>query len=205
MKKYSSRFQTALSFSHESISFAFAAHGLPRRAKRSGTRGAFSPRHSGAQAKHASPESIPTVRGYGFRPSPLSRLGRNDKLNGLIIGALHRIRDNTPRTRPQPYSLVKQHMFLRSRGAFLRPGFASFASRTPRRGGRSAESRTGACEAPVGPARNAAGQALARRLASLGGRSPPGAPPWRFWAPVPRFPHRNCFRIGHSELLASGS
>src|SRR5439155_8745607 len=29
---------------------------------------------------------------------------------------------------------------------------------------------------------------LARRLASLGGRSPPGAPPWRFLAPVPRFP-----------------
>jgi hypothetical protein len=26
----------------------------------------------------ASPESIPTACGYGFRPSPLSRLGRND-------------------------------------------------------------------------------------------------------------------------------
>ena len=75
---------------------------------------------------------------------------------------------------------IKQHMFLRSRGAFFAAGFCFFASRTPRRGGRSAESRSGACEAPVGPARNAAGQALARRLASFGGRSPPGAPPWRF-------------------------
>src|SRR5437867_4316167 len=71
---------------------------------------------------------------------------------------------------------------------FLRPGFAFSLHAPPLRGGRSAESRTGACEAPVGPARNAAGQALARRLASFGGRSPPGAPPWRFLAPVPRFP-----------------
>src|SRR5947207_564350 len=64
---------------------------------------------------------------------------------------------------------------------------------------------SGACEAPVRPARNAAGQAPdeAPRV-PYGGRPPPGAPPWRFWAPVPRFPHRNCFRIGHSELLASG-
>ncbi len=64
---------------------------------------------------------------------------------------------------------------------------------------------SGACEAPVRPARNAAGQAPneAPRV-PYGGRPPPGAPPWRFWAPVPRFPHRNCFRIGHSEFLASG-
>jgi hypothetical protein len=31
------------------------------------------------------------------------------------------------------------------------------------------------------------------------------APPWRFWAPVPRFPHQTCVQIGYSELLASGS
>src|SRR5205807_8896315 len=81
-----------------------------------------------------------------------------------------------------------QTAFLVPAARFLRPGFASFASLTPLRGGRSAESRTGACEAPVGPAHDAAGQSLARRLASFGGRSPPGAPPWRFLAPVPRFP-----------------
>ena len=66
------------------------------------------------------------------------------------------------------------------------------------RGGRSAEKRSGAA-APVGRALgasqdarerayDAAGQALARRLASHdAGRSPLGAPPWRFWAPGPRF------------------
>jgi hypothetical protein len=80
----------------------------------------------------------------------------------------------------------------RSRGAFLRPGFATLL-RSPRtRGGRSAEKRSGACEAPVGRimcvtdarerAYDAIRQALARRLASHdAGRSPLGAPPWRFF------------------------
>src|SRR5437870_2787761 len=64
------------------------------------------------------------------------------------------------------------------------PGFCNFASPTRIEGERSAERRSGACEAPVRPAHDAAGQALARRLASHNaGRSPLGAPPWRFWAP----------------------
>src|SRR5262249_13013597 len=52
-----------------------------------------------------------------------------------------------------------QTTLIRSRGAFLRPGFALFASRTRIEGWRSAERRTDACEASVGPAHNAAGQA----------------------------------------------
>ena len=90
----------------------------------------------------------------------------------------------------------------RSRGAFSAPEVCNFASLTPNEGGRSAESRSGAA-APVGRAHNAARQALARRLASHdAGRSPLGAPPWRFWAPGPRLPHRHLRRIGYSELLA---
>ena len=47
---------------------------------------------------------------------------------------------------------------------------------------------------------------LARRLASHdAGRSPLGAPPWRFWAAGPRFSHRHLRRIGYSELLAPRS
>src|SRR5215813_13901667 len=47
---------------------------------------------------------------------------------------------------------------------------------------------------------------LARRLASHdAGRSPLGAPPWRFSAPGPRFSHRHLRRIGYSELLAPRS
>src|SRR5713101_6663 len=49
------------------------------------------------------------------------------------------------------------------------PSFATFLASDPDpRGGRSADRRTGA-SAPVGPAHDAAGQALARRLASLSG------------------------------------
>jgi len=83
------------------------------------------------------------------------------------------------------------HSRFRSCGAFSAPGFCNFGFATPIEGWRSAESRTGACEAPVGPARNAAGQAPNEApCVPYGGRPPPGAPPWRFWAPVPRFPHR---------------
>src|SRR5438067_237855 len=83
VKKYSSRLHTPALGSHESILFAFAAHSVGSLAPRSEARGALFPRHSGAQAKPASPESIPTACGYGFRPSPLSRLGRNDELKAL--------------------------------------------------------------------------------------------------------------------------
>jgi hypothetical protein len=76
--------------------------------------------------------------------------------------------------------------------AFLRPGVASLLHSPPLRGGRSAERRSGARRNTRGRARNAARQALARRLAPHNaGRSPLGAPPWRFWAPGPRFSHRH--------------
>src|SRR5258706_7709479 len=89
---------------------------------------------------------------------------------------------------------------------FLRPGFVLSLRVPPIEGWRSAERRTGACEAPVGLHVTRQARRLTRRLASHdAGRPPPGAPPWRFWAPVPRFPHPHLRRIGHSELLASGS
>ena len=85
-------------------------------------------RHSGARAKPASPESIPTASGYGFRPSPLSRLGRNDQLKALAS-------NNT--------SSFPRRVFA--------PGFC-FSLRSPgMRGGRSTERRTGArAKHPVG-------------------------------------------------------
>ncbi len=63
----------------------------------------------------------------------------------------------------------------RSRGAFFAPGFCFVASLHPDR--RVAERReTYGCSDTRGPARDAAGQALARRLASHNaGRPPPGA------------------------------
>jgi hypothetical protein len=56
------------------------------------------------------------------------------------------------------------------------PGVCFFASLTPVKGWRSAERRTDACEASVGPALSGQARHLARRLASpYGGRPPPGA------------------------------
>jgi hypothetical protein len=84
--------------------------------------------------------------------------------------------------------LTMSNSHSRSRGAFLRPGFATLLRSPESRGGRSAERRSGARRNTRGARRNAACQALARRLASHdAGRSPLGAPPWRFWAPGPRF------------------
>ena len=46
---------------------------------------------------------------------------------------------------------------------------------------------------------------LARRLASHNaGRSPLGAPPWRFWASGPRFLHRHCLRIRRASSSQPG-
>ena len=95
------------------------------------------------------------------------------------------------------------------------PGVCTFASLTRKEGGRSAERRSGACEAPVGRimcvkdarerAFDAIRQALARRLASHdAGRSPLGAPPWRFFTRG----RASVFRHDpepYSELLAARS
>ena len=77
------------------------------------------------------------------------------------------------------YSLVKQPSSF-PRRVFCARGLLLL--RAPgMRGGRSTERTSGTCEAPVRRVRTR--QALVRRLASLGvGRSPLGAPPWRFWA-----------------------
>src|ERR1700746_920721 len=76
----------------------------------------------------------------------------------------------------KPYSLFKKPISFPRRG--FAPGFCFFASLTPMKGWRSAERRTDACEASVGPALSGQARHLARRLASpYGGRPPPGAHP----------------------------
>ncbi len=120
-----------------------------------------------------------------------------------------------PRMRSQPYSLVKQHMVLPAfadasagksvirhslgdGGSFPRrvftPGFCFLGFAHPNEGWRSAEITLG-CSGTRGRALTRHARRLARRLASLGRRSPLGAPPWRFWAPVPRFLLRHLLRI----------
>jgi hypothetical protein len=95
----------------------------------------------------------------------------------------------------------------RSRGAFLRPGVCDFASPTPNRGVGGAPRNVRVLGGtPAGRIMTRYARRLARRLASHdAGRSPLGAPPWRFWAPGPRFSHWHLRRIGYSELLAPRS
>src|SRR5262249_27165642 len=68
-----------------------------------------------------------------------------------------------------------------------RPGFASLLRSPAKRVGGAPRDVRVLGGTPVGPAHDAAGQALARRLASHdGGRAPLGAPPWGFWPGGPR-------------------
>ena len=109
--------------------------------------------------------------------------------------ALLRMRTAEPAARRRSvgghFHLTISNSPSRSRGAFLRPGFATLLHSPRMRGGRSAEKRSGARRNTRGVrhsasktrerAYDAAYQALARRLASHdAGRSPLGAPPWRF-------------------------
>src|SRR5947199_8187889 len=128
------------------------------------------------------PESISTASGYGFRPSPLSRLGRNDELKGLS---------------PSNTSSFPRRVFC-ARVLFL-------ASLTRNEGWAEHRETYGrSCEAPVRRVRTR--QALVRRLAShVRGTLASRRSTVAILGPGPRFPHRTCVQIGHSELLASGS
>src|SRR5262245_54354346 len=77
----------------------------------------------------------------------------------------------------------------RSRGAFSASGGLRLASPTPNRGVGGAPRNVRVLGGtPVGHAITRHARRLARRLASHdAGRSPLGAPPWRFWASGPRF------------------
>ena len=101
-----------------------------------------------------------------------------------------------------------QHLFVPAARFCARGLHRCFTHPEPR-GGRSAEKRSGACEAPVGRIMTRYARRLARRLASHdAGRSPLGAPPWRFWALGPRFrlPHYTgaAQRAPRSQVVVPG-
>jgi len=159
------------------------------------------------------------------------------RVNALVAPlryALHRVRDTMAsdcrgtrwlvrspyfpvflriRNLPSPVSRSQAHTPPPSRGARLRPGFASLLH-SPRVEGWAERRETFGCVRGTRGARHLASKmrvnALmtrrARRLrgalrpiarqdarerACDAGRSPLGAPPWRFWAPGPRFSHRH--------------
>jgi hypothetical protein len=85
----------------------------------------------------------------------------------IACGILHHFK--------QPYSFPRR--------AFA-PGSCTFASLTPIEGWAERRETFGCVRGTRWACHDAARQALARRLASHdAGRSPLGAPPWRFWAP----------------------
>src|SRR6516165_3016066 len=72
--------------------------------------------------------------------------------------------------------------------AHFASGVCIFASLTPNRGWAERRETFGCVRGTRWAYHDAIRQALARRLASHNaGRSPLGAPPWRFWASGPRF------------------
>jgi hypothetical protein len=92
----------------------------------------------------------------------------------------------------------------------LRPGFCPFASLTPIEGWAERRETFGCVRGTRWARRNAARQALARRHASHdAGRSPLGAPPWRFWAPgaalLSPLPPSACASAGIGSDTASSS
>src|SRR5213082_2271737 len=113
------------------------------------------------------------------------RGGPGSAMHRFAALALHRIRDTqNPRTRSSCYSPF-QTAFLVPAARFLRPGFETFASLTPMKGCRSAESRRVLARHPLGLHVTRQARRLARRLASpYGGRPPPGALTVAIWAPV---------------------
>ena len=122
-----------------------------------------------------------------------------------------RTRGSSPnRFRSFPSHDVKQPLSF-PRRVFLRPGLLTFASLTRIEGWAERRETFGCVRGTRGTCRIAARQALARRLASHdAGRSPLGAPPWRFWAPgaalpSPRAPAVLQRRAGALRIRAASS
>jgi hypothetical protein len=109
-------------------------------------------------------------------------------------------------------TITHTHTPPRSRGAFSAPGVCTFASLTPNEGWAERRETFGRCaKHPLGVPSCVKD---ARERAYDAGRSPLGAPPWRFWASGPRFrllgrpPPYNSGQLPSapcSELLAARS
>src|SRR5262249_15660212 len=176
------------------------------------------PRMGEGLSRHTNPSPI-IARGSTELPSPARGEGTT---TATALVALFTFQTAHPRSLNLRRATDRHRLGKggpsRSRGAFPRPGFASLLSSprmrvggTPRDvrvlGGTHLGRALGASQDARERAYDAARQAPSeRRLASHNaGRSPLGAPPWRFWAPGPRFSHRHLRRGGYSELLAPRS
>ena len=114
--------------------------------------------------------------------------------------------DSRLRGNERDYALASDNTPSFPRRVFCARGFHRCFTHPESRGGRSAEKRSGAQRNTRGARRNAACQALARRLAPHdAGRSPLGAPPWRFWAPGAALPSPSAPAVLQRRAGAFGS
>jgi hypothetical protein len=158
------------------------------------------------QTMDRSPRSFPTAAGWLFFPRRrVASLGQNAHLSPLCPLPAEGTITVTAFASIFSSHDVKQPISFPRR--IFAPRVCNFASLTPNRGvGGAPRNVRMLGEAPVGRIMTRYARRLARRLASHdAGRSPLGAPPWRFWAPGSRFSPRHLRRIGYSELLAPRS
>ena len=121
----------------------------------------------------------------GLELRPLRRKGSS--------GACSRSRPITGPRSPFLFTCQTAHVSSFPRRVFA-PGFCFLGFAHPDEGWRSAEITLG-CSGTRGACLNAARQTPCEASCVSRRRSPLGAPPWRFWAPVPRFLLRHLLRI----------
>src|SRR5215831_17666191 len=136
-----------------------------------------------------------------LRSSSSRRAYPRSSLRCLLCFAFLRMRTSIRVKLPIHFS----HSPPRSRGAFLRPGFAFWLRAPEKKGGGAPRDVPVLARHPLGLHITRQARRLARRLASHNaGRPPLGAPPWRFWAPVPRFLLRHLLRIRSASSSQPG-
>src|SRR6266478_1790813 len=123
-----------------------------------------------ARASQRPPPPTPPHKGEGSTPST-----PHDYASSTIENSQHRVLPISPFSHGLSRSPLRTAVLVPA-ARFCARGLKLWLRYPEFKGWRSAERRTDACEASVGPARNAAGQALRRRLASHNaGRPPLGA------------------------------
>jgi hypothetical protein len=151
-----------------------------------------------------------SMRAMSWSPHPSRRAYGHSTLRERLRMRAPQDEDSRARgsslSRSRYFNLTMSNSPSRSRGAFFAPGACNFASRTRIEGWAERRETFGCLRGTRGAYHDAIRQALARRLASHNaGRSPLGAPPWRFWAPGAALPSPWAPAVLQRRAVAFGS
>jgi hypothetical protein len=134
-----------------------------------------------ADVFHSRRLALHAIQTPALASAPFGQTRRRDLLCPLRLGEWAQGHNNCDRACISSHDVKQPFSFPRR--AFA-PGLCIFASLTPVEGWAERRETFGCVRGTRWARHDAARQALARRLASHdAGRSPLGAPPWRFWAP----------------------